>query len=102
MPHYDYKCTKCGHTFEVFQKMSDRPLKRCPKCKGLLRRLIGAGCGLIFKGSGFYATDYKRNNSKETSRDKKDESQASDKQPSCPCGSKVDSQNCPKKSDKTN
>jgi putative FmdB family regulatory protein len=60
MPTYDYVCTKCGHTFEAFQKMSDKPLTRCPECKGTLRRLIGGGMGIFFKGSGFYSTDNKR------------------------------------------
>ncbi len=60
MPTYDYECTKCGHTFEVLQKMTDKPKTACPQCKGKLRRLIGAGAGIIFKGSGFYETDYKR------------------------------------------
>jgi len=60
MPTYDYVCPKCGHEFEQFQPMSDAPLKRCPKCKKLgLKRLVGAGAGLIFKGTGFYITDYK-------------------------------------------
>lgn len=59
MPTYDYKCTECGHTFEYFQKMTDNPLEECPQCKGKLKRLIGAGAGPIFKGSGFYQTDYK-------------------------------------------
>lgn len=59
MPTYDYQCLKCGHSLEAFQKMSDERLKECPKCKGKLKRLIGAGSGLIFKGSGFYVTDYK-------------------------------------------
>lgn len=60
MPTYEYECLKCGHRFEKFQNMKDEPLKICPKCKGKLRRLIGAGAGIIFKGSGFYATDYKK------------------------------------------
>jgi len=67
MPTYDYLCEKCGHAFEVFQSMSDKPLKTCPKdaCarkrwgKGKVHRQIGAGAGLIFKGSGFYITDYR-------------------------------------------
>ncbi|MBU0504167.1 MAG: FmdB family zinc ribbon protein [Candidatus Omnitrophota bacterium] len=58
MPTYDYECTKCGHSFEAFQNMNDKVLSRCPKCKSKLRRLIGSGTGIIFKGSGFYATDY--------------------------------------------
>lgn len=59
MPTYDYKCDKCGHEFERFQRISDAPLKQCPKCKGRVRRMIGAGAGLLFKGSGFYITDYR-------------------------------------------
>jgi putative FmdB family regulatory protein len=58
MPTYDYECTRCGHTFDAFQSMSDDPLRKCPECGELsLRRLIGGGTGVIFKGSGFYATD---------------------------------------------
>lgn len=61
MPTYEYACTKCGHHFEQFQSMRDAPLKKCPKCGKLaLKRLIGGGAGLIFKGSGFYITDYKK------------------------------------------
>jgi putative FmdB family regulatory protein len=59
MPTYDYECEKCGHRFELFQSMKDAPRKRCPKCKGKVRRLVGTGAGMIFKGSGFYATDYR-------------------------------------------
>ena len=59
MPTYDYECEKCGHRFELFQSMKDEPKKRCPKCKGKVRRLIGTGAGMIFKGSGFYVTDYR-------------------------------------------
>jgi putative FmdB family regulatory protein len=60
MPTYEYACSKCGHHFEQFQSMRDEPLKKCPKChKAALKRLIGGGAGLIFKGSGFYITDYK-------------------------------------------
>jgi putative FmdB family regulatory protein len=60
MPTYEYACSKCGHRFEQFQSMRDDPLRKCPKChKAALKRLIGRGAGLIFKGSGFYITDYK-------------------------------------------
>jgi len=57
MPLYDYKCTNCGHIFEVQQKISEEPLKYCPNCKGPIKRLISAA-GIIFKGSGFHITDY--------------------------------------------
>jgi putative FmdB family regulatory protein len=61
MPTYDYSCLKCGKDFEAFQSMKDAPLKVC-SCgkKGKVRRNIGSGAGLIFKGSGFYITDYKK------------------------------------------
>lgn len=59
MPTYEYQCDKCGHQFEVFQRMTDRPKRSCPKCRGRVRRLIGTGAGLLFKGSGFYITDYR-------------------------------------------
>ena len=60
MPTYDYKCSACGHTFEQFQSITAEPLKRCPQCgKAKVKRLIGTGAGLIFKGSGFYITDYR-------------------------------------------
>lgn len=61
MPTYQYECSSCDHSFEVMQSMSENRLKKCPKCGKLkLNRLIGSGSGIIFKGSGFYETDYKR------------------------------------------
>ena len=63
MPTYDYKCSNCGHRFEYFQPMSAKALTECPQCKGMLKRIIGTGAGPIFKGSGFYQTDYKANTS---------------------------------------
>jgi putative FmdB family regulatory protein len=60
VPTYEYKCGHCEHKLEVFQSMSAKPLRKCPECGKLrLRRLIGAGAALLFKGSGFYATDYR-------------------------------------------
>ena len=60
MPTYDYRCDACGHEFEEFQQISEKPLRTCPKCrKRKLRRLIGAGAAVLFKGSGFYQTDYR-------------------------------------------
>ena len=65
MPTYEYECEKCAYTFERFQSMTEKPLRVCPKCKARkLRRLIGAGSGIIFKGTGFYETDYKRKEQK--------------------------------------
>ncbi len=61
MPTYDYECKKCGHRFEKSHSMTAEPIKTCPKCKkDAVVRLIGSGSGLIFKGSGFYATDYRK------------------------------------------
>lgn len=57
MPTYEYECKTCGHTFEIFQNMSDPVLKSCPECGKEVRRLINGGTGIIFKGSGFYVTD---------------------------------------------
>ena len=59
MPTYEYECTKCGDRFEFFQGMTEPPLRECKKCHSPLKRLIGNGAGIIFKGAGFYATDYK-------------------------------------------
>lgn len=68
MPNYDYQCISCGYTFEEFQKMTDESLKECPECKGQLKRLIGAGLSPIFKGSGFYQTDYKKSTEKKENK----------------------------------
>ena len=59
MPTYEYKCNNCEEIFERFQKITDPPLKDCPICGGKLTRLISGGIGIIFKGSGFYQTDYR-------------------------------------------
>lgn len=60
MPTYEYVCQKCGIHFDEFQRMSDPLVRKCPKCGGRVKRIISGGAGLIFKGSGFYATDYKK------------------------------------------
>lgn len=59
MPTYEYKCLDCGKKFEQMQRMTDEPLDTCRFCQGSVKRLIGAGAGIIFKGSGFYCTDYR-------------------------------------------
>ena len=66
MPIYEYQCSNCGHTLEELQSMSEPPLLHCPACgKNTLQRLIGGGAGLVFKGSGFYLTDYKKSSEPE-------------------------------------
>ncbi|MDD4956524.1 MAG: zinc ribbon domain-containing protein [Candidatus Omnitrophica bacterium] len=59
MPTYEYECEKCGGHFEKFQSMTDEPVKTCPDCGGKAKRLVSPGSGIIFKGKGFYQTDYK-------------------------------------------
>lgn len=58
MPTYEYRCTECTHEFEKFQKITDDPIAICPECGGAVEKLIGMGGGILFKGPGFYATDY--------------------------------------------
>ena len=73
MPTYDYECQACGYTFEKFQSITAPALRKCPKCGRLkLRRLIGSGAGIIFKGSGFYATDYRSESYKKAARKERD------------------------------
>ncbi|MEM6333033.1 MAG: zinc ribbon domain-containing protein [Planctomycetota bacterium] len=73
MPTYEYVCDACGHEFEEFQSMSAKPLRKCPACGKLkLRRLIGTGAGVIFKGSGFYETDYRSDGYKKAEKAEKD------------------------------
>jgi putative FmdB family regulatory protein len=80
MPTYEYACPKCGHQFEAFQSMKDAPLKKCPKCgKSGVKRLIGGGAGLIFKGTGFYITDYKKKSGGDSSATTKSESKSETK-----------------------
>lgn len=69
MPTYEYECRECSHRFELFQNMTAPPVSICPKCKGPVKRLIGNGAGIIFKGSGFYETDYKRKGKPEDAKD---------------------------------
>jgi putative FmdB family regulatory protein len=76
MPTYEYECSACGKRFEAFQGIKEEPLKKCPTCGGKVDRLISGGSGVIFKGPGFYQTDYKNKSSKKK-----------DRPPSCPGGS---------------
>lgn len=80
MPTYDYKCLDCDVKFEKFQGITEALLEECPECSGKVKRLIGAGAGLIFKGSGFYITDYRSDGYKESEKkEKKAPSEKSDK-----------------------
>ncbi len=69
MPTYEYECQRCRKVFEVFQSISAGPLKRCPDCRGGVRRLIGRGAGVLFKGSGFYQTDYRSSHYQKRARE---------------------------------
>ena len=71
MPTYEYECCECPNRFEVVQKMTEEHLKYCPKCKGKVRRLVGTGSGIIYKGSGFYTTEYRSESYKK--REKEDQ-----------------------------
>lgn len=74
MPTYDYECEQCGHRFEVFQSMNDAKLTDCPEeaCSGTVRRLLGTGAGVIFKGGGFYQTDYRSDSYKQGAKKEKE------------------------------
>ncbi len=92
MPTYNYECQGCGHAFEKFQTMSARVMRKCPECKKpKLERLIGSGAGIIFKGSGFYETDYRNQNYSADA--KKDQDQSGSKKESkcdgCPANDKT-------------
>lgn len=80
MPTYDYRCNACEHQFEEFQSMSAKPLKKCPECgKAQLERLIGTGAGVIFKGSGFYETDYRSDSYKKAAKADSDSAKSDSK-----------------------
>ena len=80
MPTYDYSCAACGHRFERFESINDDAAKQCPKCgKKKARRMLGTGAGLIFKGSGFYTTDYKKSSGGEPKGESKSDSKEPEK-----------------------
>jgi len=76
MPTYEYECKNCSHRFEVFQSMSDKPIKKCPECGKEVRRLVSGGVGVIFKGSGFYVTDKQEKTPAKPASEKKKEKKA--------------------------
>jgi len=83
MPTYEYKCNACGHEFEAFQSIKDDPLTTCPRCgKEKVQRLISAGGGLLFKGSGFYITDYRSSSYKQAASKDSAPKPSSDTKPS--------------------
>jgi putative FmdB family regulatory protein len=88
MPTYEYKCSKCGKQFEEFQPITAKPLTKCKFCSGKVRRLISSGAGFIFKGSGFYSTDYRKPDYKQKQDKDNPKACTADKTPSC--------KNCPK------
>ena len=79
MPTYDYDCHSCGETIEVFQSMTSPQLENCPKCGGKIQRRMHAGAGLIFKGSGFYSTDYKKSSTNGSGKPAAKASESTDK-----------------------
>jgi putative FmdB family regulatory protein len=105
MPTYDYVCDACNHSFEHFQSITDAVLRKCPKCKkSKLRRLFGTGAAVMFKGSGFYQTDYRSDSyHKAANADKppesKSESKSEGKSDSKPDSGKSDSKSTDAKSD---
>ncbi len=89
MPTYEYRCSACGHQMEEFQYISDPPLHKCPKCKkNKLERLISGGAAIVFKGSGFYQTDYRS----ESYKKEADAAKTSDSPKSDPAPAKSESQ----------
>lgn len=92
MPTYDYVCQACDHTFEEFQSITAKPLRKCPTCgKPKLKRLIGTGAGIIFKGSGFYETDYRSESYKKAAKAESEGGTAkSDSAPKSDAGAKPD------------
>ena len=78
MPTYEYECSACKHHFDLFQSITAKPIKKCPAChKARVRRLIGTGAGIIFKGSGFYQTDYRSEAYRRRAKEEKSGSAAS-------------------------
>ncbi len=102
MPTYEYRCENCGHKFEAFQTMSESPVEKCPVCNGKVKRIISGGAGLIFKGSGFYITDYRSSEYKAAAeKERAEKSEASSTGSSSDKSSKASSSNSPTTSKKS-
>jgi putative FmdB family regulatory protein len=97
MPTYEYECKSCGHAFDIFQRMSDEPLKICPQCGRDLRRIINGGTGVIFKGSGFYVTDKKGSSApaKDSQKAGPPEKNATSADTAASCTSCAKAESCP-------
>lgn len=102
MPTYDYKCSACGHQWELFQSIKANPIKKCPECgKQKAQRVIGPGAGIIFRGSGFYQTDYRSDSyKKDAAADKKAQSDSDGKSGKSSSDSKSSSSESKPSSDK--
>ena len=102
MPTYDYQCSECDHEFELFQQMSDSVKRKCPECgKNRLKRLIGTGAGIIFKGGGFYETDYRSDSYKKAAAEDKKSSSSSSSDTSSSKDTKKSKPESAKKKDST-
>jgi len=91
MPTYDYKCDACGHTFERFQSITARSIRTCPECKERrVRRLLGTGAGFLFRGSGFYETDYRSEQYKKEAKADRERSEKKESKSSGEGGAKLE------------
>ena len=97
MPTYEYECQKCGHHYELYQSIKDAPKRPCPRCRGRVKRLLGTGAGLIFKGSGFYTTDYRKPAYKEAARKESGPSTSTTSAPKSDAAKSSDTKASPKK-----
>lgn len=87
MPTYDYRCEACSHQFEAFQSIKADPIRKCPKCsKSKVKRVIGAGGGILFKGTGFYQTDYRSKSYSDAAGKDSSKGACSNPSPSKECG----------------
>ena len=99
MPTYEYRCSQCDHEFEEFQLITAQPISKCPQCgQSKVRRLIGSGSALLFKGSGFYQTDYRSENYKKAAQ--AESTSSADKSDSSASKTKINSGDTEKKSNK--